>query len=177
MLCGRWVGLRVLVLFPWAHLSSGSVLVFFHLCLISVLFSAPLILKWNEVLDKLFSLVIHNSNKQKSLIVLCLWVVTSSCLIQISFIFLLIQGHASLCKFMQYYASLLLLLLFYSLSKVFSTSPRCSSVSLHSHGPGYSFFSRCRPGPSLCLEVACTSKIDSGQAECCDLAPLSSYLI
>ena len=33
---------------------SGSLLAFFHLCLVSVLFSAPLILKWNEVLEKKF---------------------------------------------------------------------------------------------------------------------------
>ena len=36
---------------------SGSLLAFFHLCLVFVLFSAQSILKWNEVLEKLFSLV------------------------------------------------------------------------------------------------------------------------
>ena len=37
---------------------SDSLLALFHLCLVSVLFSAPSILKWNEVLQKLFSLVL-----------------------------------------------------------------------------------------------------------------------
>ena len=36
---------------------SGSLLAFFHLCLVSILLSAPSILKSNEVLEKLFLLV------------------------------------------------------------------------------------------------------------------------
>ena len=36
---------------------SGSLLAFFHLCMVSVPFSAPSILKWNKVWEKLFSLV------------------------------------------------------------------------------------------------------------------------
>ena len=35
---------------------SGSLLAFLHLCLVSILFSAPSIPKWNEVLEKLFSI-------------------------------------------------------------------------------------------------------------------------
>ena len=44
---------------------SCSLLAFFHLCLVSVLFSAQSILKWNEVLQKLFSLV-YNYYRVKS---------------------------------------------------------------------------------------------------------------
>ena len=47
---------RCLVVFLCSFL-SGSLLAFFHLCLVSILFSAPSILKWNEVSEKPFSLV------------------------------------------------------------------------------------------------------------------------
>ena len=63
--------------------------------------------------------------------VLCLYIVTSSRQIQVLFRFFVntVQGHAHLCKFMQYYTSLLLLF-FYSLSRVFSTSLIVQNVLL-----------------------------------------------
>ena len=43
--------------FFWIHQMSSSLLAFFQFCVVFVLFLAPSILKWNEVLEKVFPLV------------------------------------------------------------------------------------------------------------------------
>ena len=99
----------------------------------------------------------------------CLYVVTSSLQIQNLFRFLL-QRHASLCKFMQVHAIIMLAYccyFFYSpLSREFSANPRYSSTYLPSFGPVYSFMTF-HPSPSCCQEVASASEKRSKQVECC----------
>ena len=83
----------------------------------------------------------------------------------------LLQGHASLCRFIQVYASRFIQVhaiimlayycyFFYSLPREFSANlySRCSSSSLPSLGPRYSSFTTFQPGLSLCQEEASTSK-------------------
>ena len=86
---------------------------------------------------------ISKQSLQPQILYLCLYVVTSFHQIQNLLRFLL-QGHESLGKFMQVHAIIMLAYycyFFYSLSREFSTNPRCSSTSLPSLGLEYSSFS------------------------------------